>query len=532
MQLWPATIVLLAAASLAWSGTDDAPMIYIPAGEFTMGTTRAEAAALAKGYNVHPSFFRTECPQREVSVKAFWIDAHPVTNAQFKRCVDAGKARPPANWGGKTYPTGAADHPVAAVNWQQAKAYADWVGKRLPTEAEWEKAARGTDGRVYPWGNEWDPQATRIDDGTSPQTRALTVPVGSFPKGKSPYGVLDMCGNVAEWTGTPTRKPNPQRPTWGWYAVKGAGAAHSLRGNFRCAARNFSAHNSRWHPWLGFRCAKDAPAQAPATGAAFPPAKPLAPVPPTEGPREDLYGARPIRISSHGWHGAVFHAPQFPLGAIGSNMPEQIGARGVALSWSEIKTPLRWHISDDGTKASYSCTWPDKATLTVTLESSTDYVDFTLALRNLTDKPFKGVQSNTCFNPSHSPYFADIERLRTYVWTDAGPTRAVEMPCGTSGEYLHGGWPIAKPGQKAPKGGRQTRYPFIAVASRDGKWVLAQAYDKGLSLGNNAHYTCLHTRPTWDDIAPGQEGSRRGRLYFLRGDVEDLLERWKRDFGE
>ena len=519
-------------ALVAHSAADDAPMVYIPAGEFVMGTTSTRANALAKEHGVHPLLFRTECPQRKVHVNAYWIDAYPVTNAQYKRAVDAGAARAPRYWGGKSYPNGMAAHPVTCVNWNQAAAYAKWAGKRLPTEAEWEKAARGADGRVYPWGNEWDPEATRVDDATSPQMRALTTPVGCFPTGASPYGVLDMCGNVAEWTGTQTRKPNPKRPTWGWYAVKGAGAAHSQRYNFRCASRNFSAHVSRLHPWLGFRCAKDAAGPPAQMQAILSEPKAAPPIPPASGPREDLLGSRPIRIAGRGWHGASFDAPQFPEGAITVNLPEQIGAQDVALSWSEIKGPIKWRTSDDGTEAGYSCTWPGKATLTVTLKSGIDYVDFTLALRNLAEKTLEHVGSNSCFNPSQCPYFADMERQRTYVWTDDGPTRAIEMPCGMSGEFLHGGWAIAKPGQKAPKGGNCARHPIIAVVSRDRKWILAQAYDEGVSLGNNAHYTCLHTRPTWPAIPPGEERTRTGRLYFIKGGPDELFARWKKDFGK
>lgn len=161
-------------------------MVYVPAGDLTMGTTEEEARRLAEEHGAHPTLFLTESPQRRLHVDAFLIDRFPVTNAQYKRFVDATGHRPPFGWNGRDFPEGTGDHPVACVGWNDADAYARWAGLRLPTEAEWEKAARGTDGRTYPWGNEWRDDATRLDDPRWPQTRALCTPVGAFPSGQSP----------------------------------------------------------------------------------------------------------------------------------------------------------------------------------------------------------------------------------------------------------------------------------------------------------------------------------------------------------
>ena len=525
-------IVFAALGCLVAAQAEDRPMIYIPAGEFVMGTTKKGAAALAKQYCVHRTVFLSETPQRKVNVKAFWIDQYPVTNAQYKRFVDATNSPPPRSWRGKSCPRGKRDHPVGGLNWHQAAAYAEWAGKRLPTAEEWEKAARGTDGRLYPWGNEWDHEATRIDDGTSPQTRANTTPVGCFLKGASPYRVMDMCGNVAEWTCTQNRKSDPKRK-WAWYVIKGASAAQSQRYNFRCAAHNFSAHTSRVHDWLGFRCAMDADGTQPKVKGPAPlSGKPVPPIPPAEGPREDLYGTRPIRLRPGGIASMTFDVACFPAGGLTTFVPEQAGAAGMPLAWAAGRPRSQWKTSKDGTLAQYAVTWPGKATMTVTLESGIDYVDFTIAIRNLTHKTFKRVGTNTCFNPGSCPYFADMERHRSYVWTDDGPTRMIEMPCGSSGEYLHGGWAVAKPTQKAPKRGSRVRHPFCLLVSRDGKFIVAQAYGEGTTIGTNAHYSCLHSRPTWPDIAPGQEASRKGKLYFVKASLDQFLERWKKDFGK
>ncbi len=506
-------------------------MVYVPGGQLVMGTTEAEAKRLAAEHGVHPTLFLTEVPQRKVTVKPFLIDRFPVTNAQYKAFVDATRHRPPSHWGGRNVPNGLLDHPVTCVGWKDADAYARWAGLRLPTEPEWERAARGIDGRTYPWGNQWRDDATRLDDPVWPQTLARTTPVGAFPAGAGPEGVMDLCGNVAEWTATPSCKPDPKRG-WEWYVIKGAGGAHGQRYNFRCASRNFSAHTSRWHVWLGFRCAKDAPEPvasdpAPARAPAVPP------VVPADGPRPELCGKEPIRVSFHqGGHGATIEVPYFPVGSFGLNFPEQIGAAGMPLGWSAKHEGIRWRDNADGS-CEYTCVFTGQAELRARLVPHADCVDFVLALRNLTDKPMKGVHSNTCFNPHGSPYFRNVERTRSFVWTDAGPTCMLRMPIAPkSGEPLHGGWAVAKAGEPAPEGGSKVRLPLVFLRSRDGRWVIAQAYAEGTTIGTNAHYSCLHSRPRWPDVPPGEERSVTGKVYFLRGGPDELLARWKADFAE
>ncbi len=174
---------------------DGAVMVYVPEGKFTMGSSED------KGYD-------NEHPQHTYYVDAFWIDQKEVTNAQYRKCVEAGACTPLENCSDDPH-YGVDDRPVVCVSWDQAIAYAGWVGGRLPTEAEWEKAARGPDGREYPWGNEFDGtwlnfcdkscvqrwRDANVDDGYE-----YTAPVGSYPAGASPYGALDMAGNVYEWT--------------------------------------------------------------------------------------------------------------------------------------------------------------------------------------------------------------------------------------------------------------------------------------------------------------------------------------------
>jgi eukaryotic-like serine/threonine-protein kinase len=156
--------------------------VCVPSGKFLMGSNDTDKSAVDD-----------EKPQHSVYVDEFWIMETPVTNAQYQRCVTANACTPPNNkiWNQFEY----ANHPVTHVNWQQANEYAVWAGGRLPTEAEWEKAARGIDGRIFPWANP-EPDETLLNYN---QKCKGTTDVGSYPTGASIYGTLDMAGNVWEW---------------------------------------------------------------------------------------------------------------------------------------------------------------------------------------------------------------------------------------------------------------------------------------------------------------------------------------------
>jgi formylglycine-generating enzyme required for sulfatase activity len=221
-------------------------MALVPAGEFTMGSTlKAD-----------------EKPVHRVYLDAFSMDKYHVTVGQYAKYLEATGAEVPPEWEFMNEPLHQ-KRPVVNVSWSDAATYCKWAGKRLPTEAEWEKAARGTDGRLYPWGNE-APTRLHANFGKKEWASHMAlVPVGMFEMGKSPYGIYDLAGNAWEWVNdwydhdyykkSPTK--NPQGPSTGKSKVVRGGnwlyVQEFLRSSFR-----FNADPSGRQFGYGFRCAK------------------------------------------------------------------------------------------------------------------------------------------------------------------------------------------------------------------------------------------------------------------------------------
>jgi formylglycine-generating enzyme required for sulfatase activity len=232
-------------------------MVCVPAGDFVRGNKDGPG---------------DEQPMRTVYLRDFWIDRHEVTNQQYgkflawmlrtndhRKChpdEPKGKDHAPAYWEDENW--NKPDQPVVGVDWFDAYAYAAWAGKRLPTEAEWEKAARGIDDRKFPWGNTWDEEKANAQ-----RKRTITLEVGTLKEGIGPYGAIDMAGNVAEWCADwyhensyQASDATPAGPPTGTMRVVRGGSFLSFPNECRVTARARSLPTNRLYT-IGFRCAKD-----------------------------------------------------------------------------------------------------------------------------------------------------------------------------------------------------------------------------------------------------------------------------------
>lgn len=241
------------------TGTAPVEMVLIPAGSFWMGCNEA----------VDDQCSLDEYPYHEVTLSAYYMDKTEVTLTAYEECVTAGSCTAPSTGGDCIWDTsGKGYHPVNCVDWNQSRTYCEWAGKRLPTEAEWEKAARGTDGRKYPWGNETPTcDYAVIADSTHAEGcgRATTRDVCSkSPAGDSPYGLCDMTGNVWEWVsdwhsydyyqnGPATNPVGPESGTA--RIMRGGGYFYQDFSILRTSIRGSNVQSGTlFH--LGFRCAR------------------------------------------------------------------------------------------------------------------------------------------------------------------------------------------------------------------------------------------------------------------------------------
>ena len=227
-------------------GEDGVPLMLVPAGKFVMGDDEVTV-------------------RREAYIDAFYIDQYEVTVARYEKFLHAtGGANPPELWDTVNL-TKHGELPVIGVDWHDADAYCRWAGRRLPTAAEWEKAARGTDERTYAWGNNTPTLDLANHQNSSPEAYDGLTPVGSHPAGRSPYGADDMTGNVAEWVSDwysdgPSRfdPRNPRGPETGYQRIIRGGGRYDGAENLTLARRFFAQPELRATD-VGFRCAKDAP---------------------------------------------------------------------------------------------------------------------------------------------------------------------------------------------------------------------------------------------------------------------------------
>jgi len=275
---------------------DGMALVYVPPGEFTLGTSDADVEVWRQGnpwsLTSTAQAFSGEQPPCCVRLAGYWMGRMEVTGAQYQRFVEATGRRGGTDiakwdWWVKDLPKGLESRPAVTVDWHDARAYCEWAGLRLPTELEWEKAARGTDGRFFPWGNKWDKGLCRSsevvtgrswatlqvwDAAIGPWLRTHHVPedglavVGSYPTDAGVYGCFDMAGNASEWCADWYDKAAYLRYARGDLTPPASGTMRVIRGGSwrmidpafaRCASRRSDRPTERWDCY-GFRCARDA----------------------------------------------------------------------------------------------------------------------------------------------------------------------------------------------------------------------------------------------------------------------------------
>ena len=251
--------------------SDDMVLVYVPTGELTMGSSDediryAYEQCAGAWENCNDRRYYNEQPKHTVKLDGFWIDRTEISNEQYGRCMDAEACSEALCMAGLQFDD--PPQPVVCVTWQQAAEYCQWAGGRLPTEAEWEYAARGLENRRYPWGNNFVGAWLNYCDSTCRRPRTdvswndgqyYTAPVGSYPDGASWCGALDMAGNVSEWVTDwfgsydPAARSNPQGPSSGFTKVIRGGSWFLTRAEVRGTWRT-GYPPSTWFDDIGFRC--------------------------------------------------------------------------------------------------------------------------------------------------------------------------------------------------------------------------------------------------------------------------------------
>lgn len=233
-------------------------MVLIPAGEFSRGSSSREIGETMVDFGRN-SLLNREMPKKWVFLDSFYIDRYEVTNIQYKHFLESSGYTPPVHWKKGTYPDGEDNYPVIYVSWLDANAYARWIGRRLPTEEEWEKAARGANGFQWPWGDRFYPHRCNVKE----SGKNKSLPVGSFLSGANEFGVLDLAGNVWEWVDSDL-KPYPDYDGRLDYFPSGyrkvlRGGSFQEKGDYARGAFRGAGSVNQIYFNVGFRCAKNLP---------------------------------------------------------------------------------------------------------------------------------------------------------------------------------------------------------------------------------------------------------------------------------
>jgi len=492
-------------------------MMFVPARQVTVGTSKEERAELAERFDCHPTWLNDDLPQRQVAVSAFWIDRHPVTNAQYLAFVEAtGHARPSwwHRWGG-VFPRDYANHPVAGISGIDAEAYAKWAGKRLPIATEWETVIGGAEHNVFAWGDQWPGPLHLKRPERVYWELPTTRPAGSGGCGTSAAGVEDFAGQVLEWTSDVLPHHGVQ-----FRLMKGASWFHEDPLNYRVAS-GWYAYEGWRSAFTGFRCALDGDGLPPRVSES----RPNKAVSAEEAAKQLVTAAgsdSPVLAAGGGVSRHLsIQIPGVAGNRVGLTAPETIiwNGQGV-MTWR--KTPDMTWTARTASKAAYEMRF-DELRVDAEFLARDDVIEQHFTATNLTDKP-GSYRTSSCFNLQGAPMFYDCEQLRTYALNSAGefvPMRRLSRG-GNCVRWITGA--------RADELGKNQRWALLAVVSRDGRRVIAtgRVGGDGLSVATNTLFTCLHTDSTVQ-VPANQQTTTRQVFWFLEGSLEDLLTRYRRD---
>lgn len=495
-------------------GTQKNGMCWIPAGRVTVGTSAVQRSELARRFGCHATWLGDDLPERQVDLPAFWIDRHPVTNAQYLAFVQAtGHARPP--WwrsGDDPFPRRYADHPVVGVSGSDARAFAKWARKRLPTAEEWEAAMAGSGDGCFAWGDDW-PGPLRLQPPKRPDwSQPGTHPVGTGRCGRSSRGVEDFAGQALEWV-------SRSLPHHGvrFQLIKGASWFHEDPVSFRVAAGCYAYEGWR-SSFTGFRCALDGDRKPSPTPSALPDhdgRKTRTHAPPAHGP---------IRLRSAGGvsrHLAV-DVPSFGTGSFSLTAPETILWNGNSV--------LSWHTTPDIT---WRIQQPDKAAYQMRFDELLVDGEF-LVGENKVEQHFTATnrtqhagqfRTSSCFNLLNHPMLYDCEYRRTYV------LNAEQQFVSMRRLSRHGDCVRWITGPQMRELGDGIRWAVLAVVSRDGRQIVATGRAgaaRDFGVNGNALFTCLHADSTIT-VPAGQRATTEQLFWFIEGTLDDLVQQCRKD---
>ena len=459
-------------------------MERVPPGPFRFGISDAQKAAAAKDAGVHPGQLHFHSRAAQLTTTEFWIDRYPVTRAQFLHFLSETGHRMPYNgwlvgWTEFVDIVKLDDPrrlccPMVGVNSEDARAFARWAGKRLPTEVEWEKAARGTDGRLYPWGHEYRPVVPR--DGHL--ALDSTLPVGSRPHLASPYGVQDMKGGVLEWVRTVFTPcaPDGQAHDANAHVLAGSSLLHRLPTSHLASARWSWSEQMRVYD-SGFRCVADAAPEAVPSRYTPPPTDLVRAL----EIRSELYGKEPIRLEPAVCATFSIHVPWFPDGLWVVDIPEgHWGPFPGANDWpfrEESVWRTDWARNADGTRIGYERK-AGASTLKVDVEARGDTVTCRIATHGMPDVDLASICVKTL-----SPFFSSQERLTQHRCEGGRLVRCADLPL-AEGTPVSLGWSL---GEKVPRGAAIMR-------SYDGRGWFILSGPPGVSASGNGWPHCTHLR--------------------------------------